>query len=121
MGLPQEIVDRYVALWNEANPAVRALEIRALWAPDGANFYRDKMVIGYLALEERVAASHDKNVASSNYRFRDRKDARQTHNGVAFTWEMVSAGGNEVLAVGLEILLLDADGRLSADYQFILA
>jgi hypothetical protein len=85
MGLPQEIVDRYVALWNEANPAVRALEIRALWAPDGANFYRDKMVIGYLALEERVAASHDKNVASSNYRFRDRKDARQTHNGVAST------------------------------------
>jgi hypothetical protein len=117
----QDLIARYVALWNEPVAATRAAEIRALWAPEGQHFYRDQIVTGYRALEERVAGSVAKNVVSANNRFRDRKDARQTHNGVAFTWEMVPAGGAEVLAVGLQVLLLDPAGRIAADYQFILA
>ena len=33
----QQLVDRYVALWNEPDPDVRRHAIRALWAPDGAS------------------------------------------------------------------------------------
>jgi hypothetical protein len=32
---------------------------------------------------------------------------------------MVPVGGGEVAAVGLEILVLDDDGRIRTDYQFI--
>ena len=39
------------------------------------------------------------------------------------TWSnstgMIPAGGGEVAGAGLEILLLDADGRITTDYQFI--
>jgi hypothetical protein len=33
----QQLVDRYVALWNEPDPDVRRHAICALWAPDGAS------------------------------------------------------------------------------------
>jgi hypothetical protein len=32
---------------------------------------------------------------------------------------MVPAGGDEVLGGGLELVVLDRDGRITADYQFI--
>jgi hypothetical protein len=35
-----------------------------------------------------------------------------------FNWEMVDRAGT-VAAVGLELLLLAADGRVRIDYQFI--
>ena len=38
---------------------------------------------------------------------------------VKFNWEMISAGGDEVAGVGLEVLVLDRDGRITTDYQFI--
>jgi hypothetical protein len=37
---------------------------------------------------------------------------------VKFNWEMVSSDG-EAVAVGLEFLVLDPDGRIRLDYQFI--
>jgi hypothetical protein len=37
---------------------------------------------------------------------------------VKFHWEMVTPDG-EVAAVGLEIVLLAADGRIRLDYQLI--
>jgi len=37
---------------------------------------------------------------------------------VKFHWEMVSKGG-DVAGVGLQFLLLSADGRIRVDYQFI--
>jgi hypothetical protein len=38
---------------------------------------------------------------------------------VKFNWEMIPAGGGEAAGAGLEILVLDADGRITTDYQFI--
>jgi len=37
---------------------------------------------------------------------------------VKFNWEMVSTSG-EVVGVGLEFMILAADGRIRMDYQFI--
>ena len=37
----------------------------------------------------------------------------------AVNWEMVPAGGGEVARAGLEVLVLDKDGRITTDYQFI--
>jgi hypothetical protein len=38
---------------------------------------------------------------------------------VKFNWEMIPAGGGEAAGAGLEILVLDTDGRITTDYQFI--
>jgi hypothetical protein len=40
---------------------------------------------------------------------------------VKFNWEMVPTGGGEPAGVGLEVLLLDDDGRPRIDSQFIQA
>jgi hypothetical protein len=41
------------------------------------------------------------------------------HDVVKFNWEMVPRGGGAVAGVGLEVLVLDDDGRIRIDYQFI--
>jgi hypothetical protein len=38
---------------------------------------------------------------------------------VKFRWEMVPVGGGEPAGVGLEFVIVDADGRVRTDYQFI--
>jgi hypothetical protein len=47
-----------------------------------------------------------------------RDNAARVGDAVKFNWEMVSTSG-EVAGVGLEFLVLDADGRIRLDYQFI--
>ena len=50
--------------------------------------------------------------------FRAVMNARTLRNGVTFNWEMISATG-EVLATGLEFLIVDDRQRILVDYQFI--
>jgi hypothetical protein len=38
---------------------------------------------------------------------------------VKLAWEMVPAGGGEVAGSGVDFLVLDGDGRIRRDYQFI--
>ncbi len=48
-------------------------------------------------------------------------DAQRLKNVVTFQWEMVPAGEPDTAAaVGLEVLVLEDDGRVRTDYQFVL-
>ena len=108
---------RYVLLWNEPDAAARRRQIEALWIPDGANLTRTLEARGYDALEARVRASWEKWVRDAGCLFRLRQAAAH-HDAVRVQWEMVRPGG-EVASVGNELLLLAADGRIRADYQFV--
>jgi hypothetical protein len=50
--------------------------------------------------------------------FRRRDDVERLHDVVKFHWEAVSPDG-EVTAVGLDFLVLGAEGRIRRDYVFI--
>lgn len=117
----QAMADRYAAAWNEPDAAARRAAIERLWSPHGAHFVKTLEARGYDALEQRVTAAHLKNVRDLGNRFRARKDAQRLRDVLTFTWEMVPAGGDEVLAVGQEFVRLDADDRILEDYQFIVA
>jgi hypothetical protein len=54
-----------------------------------------------------------------NFAFRARDNAGRPGDIVKFAWEMVTTGSGGVAGVGLEILILDDDGRIRIDYQFI--
>lgn len=131
-----EIVDRYVAVWNEADPARRRAAVGDLWAADGVHVLQPPVEMrdaaasvgffdlvlearGHAALDRRVARAHDEFVASGGYAFRSKGDAERLRDVVKFRWEMVRRDGGAVAAVGLEILVLGADGRITDDYQFI--
>ena len=117
----RDLVGRYVAVWNEADADARRAAIAALWREDGAHFVKEREARGHAGLEQRVIGSFEKNVSGKNYRFRPRSDAQRLRDVVTFTWEMVPAGADTVLAVGQEFLVLDAEDRIITDYQFILS
>jgi hypothetical protein len=115
----QQLADRYAAVWNEVDPAARQKSIAELWAPDGVHYVRTLEVRGYAALEKRITDSHNKNVRDGGNRFRAAQNAQALRNVITFNWEMIPAGRSEVLAVGLEFLVLDERGRIVGDYQFM--
>jgi len=67
----------------------------------------------------RVTRAYQEFVAPGEFTFKPRDNADRLHNVVKFNWEMISSRGGEVAGVGLEILILDEDGRIKTDYQFI--
>jgi hypothetical protein len=117
----QQLAERYVAVWNEPNPAVRRDAIAQLWLPDGVHYVTTREARGYAALEQRIVGSHDKNVRDGGFMFRAVKNAQALRDVVTFNWEMIRPVTGEVLAVGLEFLQVDADGRIVTDFQFIVS
>ncbi|GAA1618542.1 hypothetical protein GCM10009733_013560 [Nonomuraea maheshkhaliensis] len=131
----EELVGRYVAVWNEPDAESRRKAVAELWTEDGVQILQPPREIretaaalgltpvlearGHEALDVRVTRSYDEFVAPGKFFFRPRNNADRLADIVKFTWEMVPTGGGEPAGVGLEILVLDEDGRIRTDYQFI--
>ncbi len=115
----QDLVDRYVAVWNETDLERRRMQIAALWVPDGQHYVGVREVLGYAALEQRITDSHNKNVRDGGHHFRAVKDARMLRDIVVFNWEMLPSAADGVAAHGFIVLRVGADGRILVDYQFV--
>lgn len=113
-----ELIDRYVALWNEADPKRRRARIAELWASDGVHFTRSLEARGYDAIEARVSGAYEKFVAGEGYVFKPYGAADDHHNGVRLSWQMVPARGGEIAAIGTVFIVRGEDGRIRCDYQF---
>jgi hypothetical protein len=114
-----ERIEQYVEMWNEPDAVARRRTIEELWAPDGANYTQSMAAVGYDALDARVTAAFDSYVGSGEYRFRAGAPAVAHHDAVKVQWEMVRVADGEVASIGLEFLVLDGDGRIVSDHQFI--
>jgi hypothetical protein len=73
---------------------------------------------GLVELEQRIRASHEKNVRDDGNRFRAVPGARHLRNVVTSYWEMLPADAETVLVRGLEFLIIDNESQILADYQF---
>ncbi len=129
-----KLVDRYVAIWGEADPGERRRAVEELWTEDAVHVLQPPQEVvdaasgldvtpvfqarGHGELEFRVARAYHEFIADGGFSFRSRENAARVGDAVKFGWEMVSASG-EVAGVGLEFVVLDADGRIRCDYQFI--
>ena len=133
---PRELASRYVAVWTEPDAELRRKAIQELWAKDGAHILQPPQEIrktaaglgfssatldarGHDELEVRVTRAYEEFVAPGQFTFKTRDNADRLHNVVKFTWDMVPAVGGEAAGSGLEILILDKEGRIETDYQFI--
>jgi hypothetical protein len=112
-----ELVDEYIAVWNETDAAERRRRIGALWTPDGTTSNRLIEACGYEAIEARVTGSSDKWLREGKYVFRPRQAAHR-RDVVKVDWEMATALGGVVEAAGVSFLVVDLDGRIAHDYQF---
>lgn len=114
-----KFIERYVALWNEPDADRRRQTIQELWAPDGANYTQTMEAVGYDALEDRVTKAYETYVGSGEHRFRSLEPPVGHHNAVKVRWEMVTVADDLVASIGLEFLVLDDEGRIISDHQFI--
>jgi hypothetical protein len=132
---PQDLADRYVAQWTEPDPDERRKAIERLWAEDGAHILQPPVEIrqtaaalgfdhttleahGHDAIETRVRRSYERFVATGEYTFRSRGDAVRLHEVVKFGWDTVSAEDGAVVGGGVDVLVLDNDGRITTDHMF---
>jgi hypothetical protein len=129
-----ELVDRFVALWNEPSAERRGTMVRELWTDDALHVFEPPHEVldaaaglsvtavfqarGHAELEERVARAYQEFIAPGRFAFRLAGEPKRVADTVRFTWEMVSTDGS-VAGVGLEFVVLAADGRIRLDYQFI--
>ncbi|MFJ8621361.1 hypothetical protein ACIRD3_00775 [Kitasatospora sp. NPDC093550] len=131
----QQLADRYAALWTESDAGARRKAIERLWAEGGVHLLHPPVEAreaavrvgfaepvlearGYEELEFRVARAHEEFVAPGEFTFRARPDAVRLRDVVRFSWEMVTVADGEPVGHGEEFVVLDADGRITADYQF---
>src|SRR5918996_6057757 len=132
-----ELAKKYLALWNEPDADRRRL-IAELWTEDGRHILQPPQEIreiaarpglamtailearGYEEIEARAGSAYEHWVGSEGLSFRGRDDAERLGDVVTFHWEAVAKDG-EVSAVGLNFLVLSADGRIERDYTFVVA
>jgi hypothetical protein len=114
-----ELVDRYVAMWNERDSDVRRKLIEELFAEDAVYvmFSRDPMH-GHDDIAEQIDFAH-KLYFDRGFVFKSSNNADGHHNLVKFDWVLVSSETAELESLGFDFFVLDDDGRISQDYQFL--
>ncbi len=134
----QAFADKYLALWNEPDADRRRRTIAELWTEGGRHILQPPEEIraiaagpgltmtailearGYEEIEARATSVYEHWVGSQGLSFRGRDDAARLGDVVKFHWEAVGKDG-ETFAVGLDFLVLTADGRIERDYTFVVA
>jgi hypothetical protein len=133
-----ELAEKYVALWNEPDADRRRRTIAELWTKEGRHILQPPQEIrgiaarpgiamtailearGHAEIEARAASAYEYWIGSEGLSFRGRDDAERLGDVVKFQWEAVAKDG-EVFGVGLNFVVLAADGRIERDYTFVLA
>jgi hypothetical protein len=111
-----EIVARYIAVWNEADPESRRRAVQALWSADGAEFVEGTMFRGHDELCARINGAHEQFVSSGRYTATAADDVSRHDDILTFTIQL-STPHLEVAWAARVFLLLDADGVIHEDYQ----
>jgi hypothetical protein len=109
-------VDRYVAVWNEPDPAARRSAIAGLWAPDGTEFVHEKQFRGHEELAARVTGAHEAFVATGKYAVTSAVDVTCHDDTVIFTAQLRTTDGTADWEARV-FLLLDPGGLIREDYQ----
>lgn len=125
-----------MALWNEPDADRRRRMIAELWTEDGSQILQPPQEMreiaaspgiglaatlearGHSELQARATTSFEHWVGSEGLSFRARDDAQRLGDVVKFHWEAVGKDG-EVFGVGLNFLVLAADGRIKRGYTFV--
>jgi len=104
-----ELIDRYIAMWNETDAAQRRELIARTWTETAA--YLDPMVNGegHGGIEAMVGAVQERFPA---HRFLRTSDVDVHHDRVRFTWELTTGDGSSVVS-GTDFGVV-AEGRLAS-------
>lgn len=114
-----DLARRYIAVWNEPHADLRRVAIGELFAPDAVHYTPTREVHGRAELEARITGAYEQWVEPGVYTFRAVPNANGHHDAVRFNWEMVRLDTGKVESVGFDFLVLDQDGLIRSDHQFV--
>lgn len=111
----QDIIERYLASWNETDPQLRRKLIDELWAEDGT--YTDPLaeVSGREQIGAVIAAVQAQ-FPGLTFTLQGTVDAH--HRQARFSWGLGPAGA-EPLVVGFDVAVAGEDGRLTTVLGFL--
>ncbi len=134
----KQLIDRWVAQWNEPGPDERRRLILQVWADDGyqvmvnppegiretaAHYgvpFPPVEIRGHDAIYARVTRAYEMFIAGGEYLFeRQGEVVRHAGAAVAVNWVMRSRASGAVAGSGLEVLTFGPDGRVRTDHQFV--
>jgi hypothetical protein len=106
---------RYVATWNQTDPAERRVTLQRAWADDAR--YIDPLAdaAGREAIDATIAAAQS---TFPSWEFRLVGPVDGHHNQCRFGWELGPQGGDAPVA-GFDVAEFDDDGRLLTVFGFL--
>jgi hypothetical protein len=125
-----------MALWNEPDADRRRRMIAELWTEDGSQILQPPQEMreitaspgiglaatlearGHSELQARATTSYEHWVGCEGLSFRARDDAQRLGDVVKLHWEAIADDGSTA-TVGLNVLVLAADGRVQRHYTFV--
>ena len=111
----QEIIERYIAAWNETDPERRRGLVDALWAEDGS--YTDPLADAHGRAEiDGLIGAVQQQFPGLVFSLGGPVDAN--HNQARFTWHLGPSGG-ESIVIGFDVAVLDAAGQISSVHGFL--
>lgn len=110
-----DITTRYLACWNESDPATRRKLVEDVFAPDAS--YVDPMVEAYGidAIDATIAAVQ---AQFPGFGFTPIGAPDAHHNQVRFSWGL-GPDGAEPPVVGSDVAVTDGDGRITTVLGFL--
>lgn len=134
----KQLIEQWVAQWNEPDAEQRRRLIRAVWADNGCQrLVRPPQAIrdtadelglpwpeveirGHAALFTRVTRAYERFVAAGEFVFEPGGEpVRHAGGAVALNWVMRSRADGAVAGGGLEVLTFATDGRVRSSHQFV--
>jgi hypothetical protein len=110
------LVDRYIATWNEPDPAARDTAIAALWTEDGSYVDPLAAVSGHAGIAAVIAGARD---MFPGHVFHRLAAADGHHDVLRFGWTLVPPAGGEPVVIGFDVAEVAEDGRLHAVRGFL--
>jgi SnoaL-like domain len=103
-----ELIDHYIAMWNETDAERRRALISRIWTEDAS--YIDPVLQGEgtAGIDAMVRGVHER---FPGHRFRRTSDLDAHHDRVRFSWELAPEGGAPVVT-GTDFAVVAADQRL---------
>lgn len=110
-----DVIERYLTIWNEADPAVRRTRIDEVLA-EGVRYVDPVAAIeGRDALDSLIGAVREQ-FAGLEFRLGGPVDAH--HDQARFTWHL-GRPGEEPLVIGFDVAERDGEGRIFQVLGFI--
>lgn len=112
----EQLINRYIEVWNERATERRAAGLAEIWAADGS--YIDPLVSA--AGRDQIDAAIDGAQRQfPDFTFRLTGAVETHHNLVRFSWELGPEDSSEAPIAGSDVAVLDDAGRLRDVHGFL--